>query len=61
MELAAIPTENRTCLVYPIDSITENPYAGNALKSGLRGLRRLRVGVYQGTCTRSLQAWRLLS
>ena len=43
-ELERVPRRDRERLVEAIDRLAENPYAGNALKGGLRGLRRLRVG-----------------
>ena len=30
-----------------IDRLSDNPYAGSALKGDLRGLRRIRVGDYR--------------
>ena len=46
-ELASIPQPARTRAVHAIDGLREQPLAGSALKGGLRGLRRLRVGDYR--------------
>ena len=46
-ELARLPTDVRERLISAIDSLAETPLAGSALKGGLLGLRRLRVGNYR--------------
>ena len=46
-ELARLPRDVRERLVDAIDGLAEEPLAGNALKGGMRGLRRLRVGDYR--------------
>lgn len=46
-ELARIPQPTRTRLARAIDGLGERPLAGVALKGGMRGLRRLRVGAYR--------------
>ena len=46
-ELARLPRDARERLVDAIDGLGEEPLAGNLLKGGLRGLRRLRVGDYR--------------
>ena len=45
--LARIPKPDRTRIVNAIDDLAEHPHAGSALKGGLRGLRRIRVGGYR--------------
>ena len=45
--LARIPRHDRVRIVDAIDGLAEQPHAGTALKGGLRGLRRLRVGGYR--------------
>ena len=42
--LARIPAKDRARIVDAIDGLAEYPHAGGALKGGLRGLRRIRVG-----------------
>ena len=46
-ELARLPRDARERLVDAIDSLSETPLAGSALKGQLLGLRRLRVGNYR--------------
>ncbi len=46
-ELARIPQQAKSRLVHAIDGQYEQPLAKSALKGGLRGLRRLRVGGYR--------------
>ena len=46
-ELARLPRDARERLIDAIDRLGEEPLAGNVLKGGLRGLRRLRVGDYR--------------
>lgn len=46
-ELARLPNDVRERLIGAIDSLAEAPLAGSALKGGLLGLRRLRVGSYR--------------
>jgi len=46
-ELHRLRAADRSRLVGAIDGLAENPYSGNALKGGLTGLRRLRVGSYR--------------
>ena len=46
-ELGHVPWRERERLVKAIDALAEHPFSGNALKGGLRGLRRLRVGDYR--------------
>lgn len=43
-ELERVPRGEREQIVEAIDGLAEPPFAGSALKGGLRGLRRLRVG-----------------
>ena len=43
-ELAGVPQPLRARVVNAIDRLAEQPLAGNPLKGGLRGLRRLRIG-----------------
>lgn len=45
--LGRIPKHDRVRIVDAIDGLAEHPHAGAALKGGLRGLRRLRVGGYR--------------
>ena len=46
-ELARVPQQAKSRLVHAIDGLHKQPLAGSALKGGLRGLRRLRVGNYR--------------
>ena len=46
-ELSRVAERDRLVIVNAIDRLTENPFLGNALKGGLRGLRRLRIGDYR--------------
>ena len=46
-ELEAIPQPARSRLAQAIDTLSQQPFQGNPLKGGLRGLRRLRVGDYR--------------
>ena len=46
-ELASLPRDVRERLIKAIDRLGEEPMAGNLLKGGLRGLRRLRIGSYR--------------
>ncbi len=46
-ELKRVARKDRTRIVAAIDRLAENPFLGNALKGGRRGLRRLRVGDYR--------------
>lgn len=46
-ELARLPRDARERLIDAIDRLGEEPLAGSALKGGMRGLRRLRVGDYR--------------
>ena len=46
-ELASLPRDARERLIGAIDGLGDEPLAGSALKGGLRGLRRLRVGDYR--------------
>ena len=46
-ELQRIERSDRERLIAAIDRLAENPFAGNALKGELRGLRRIRVGDYR--------------
>ena len=46
-ELARLPRDARERLIKAIDRLGEEPMAGNLLKGGLRGLRRLRIGSYR--------------
>lgn len=46
-ELARLPRDARERLIDAIDRLGEEPLSGSALKGGLRGLRRLRVGDYR--------------
>ena len=45
--LGRIPKHDRVRIVDAIDGLAEHPHAGTALKGGLRGLRRIRVGGYR--------------
>ena len=45
--LSRIPKQDRVRIVDAIDGLAEHPHAGSALKGGLRGLRRIRVGGYR--------------
>ncbi len=46
-ELKRIPQPARTRVVHAIDGLGGQPLTGSALKGGLRGLRRLRIGDYR--------------
>lgn len=46
-DLRRIDIQDRERLASAIDGLKENPYAGTALKGALRGLRRVRVGIYR--------------
>lgn len=46
-ELARVPKPDRQRLIQEIDGLAAQPLAGVALKGGLRGLRRIRVGNYR--------------
>ena len=46
-ELRRVSKPDRARIVAAIDRLTETPHLGAALKGGLRGLRRLRVGDYR--------------
>ena len=46
-ELGHVPRRERERLVEAIGALAEHPFSGNALKGGLRGLRRLRVSDYR--------------
>lgn len=46
-ELRRVSKPDRARIVAAIDRLTETPRLGAALKGGLRGLRRLRVGDYR--------------
>ncbi len=46
-ELKRVVKPHRTRIVAAIDRLAETPHLGAALKGGLRGLRRLRVGGYR--------------
>lgn len=46
-ELGHVPRRERERLVAAIDALAEHPFSGNALKGGLRGPRRIRVGDYR--------------
>ena len=46
-ELARIPQPTRGRLTDSIDGLGAQPYAGQPLRGGMRGLRRLRVGDYR--------------
>lgn len=43
-ELKRVPAPDRRRIVEAIDGLKEYPHAGRALKRGLQGLRRIRVG-----------------
>lgn len=45
--LARLPKHDRVRIVDAIDGLAKHPHAGSALKGGLRGLRRIRVGRYR--------------
>lgn len=45
--LGRIPKHDRARIVDAIDGLAEHPHTGTALKGGLRGLRRIRVGGYR--------------
>jgi len=45
--LAAIDATNRRRLVAAIDALAMDPLRGQALKGGLTGLRRIRVGDFR--------------
>ena len=46
-ELRHVAKPDRTRIVAAIDRLAETPYLGTALKGGLKGLRRVRVGNYR--------------
>ena len=46
-ELARVPRQARLLVIRAIDGLGEQPLAGSALKGGLRGVRRIRVGDYR--------------
>ena len=46
-ELRRVSKLDRARIVAAIDRLAETPHLGAALKGGLRGLRRLRVGDYR--------------
>jgi mRNA interferase RelE/StbE len=46
-DLAAIDATNRRRLVAAIDALAMDPLRGQALKGGLTGLRRIRVGDFR--------------
>ena len=46
-ELRRVAKPDRTRIVAAIDRLAEAPYLGTALKGGLKGLRRIRVGNYR--------------
>ncbi|MDE0082092.1 MAG: type II toxin-antitoxin system RelE/ParE family toxin [Gammaproteobacteria bacterium] len=46
-ELRRVAKPDRTRIVAAIDRLAEAPYLGVALKGGLKGLRRIRVGNYR--------------
>ena len=46
-ELGRVPRRERERLIEAIDALAEHPLSGNALKGGLRGLRRIRAGDYR--------------
>jgi len=46
-ELAAIDATSRRRLVAAIDALAMDPLRGQALKGGLTGLRRIRVGDFR--------------
>ena len=46
-ELRRVAKPDRTRIVAAIDRLAEAPYLGTALKGGLKGLRRIRVGSYR--------------
>ena len=46
-ELRRVAKPDRTRIVAAIDRLAEAPYLGAALKGGLKGLRRSRVGEYR--------------
>lgn len=46
-ELERIGKVDRSRLVEAIERLSESLFQGNALRGGLRGLRRLRVGDYR--------------
>ena len=46
-ELRRVSKPDRARIVAAIDRLVETPHLGAALKGGLRGLRRLRVGDYR--------------
>lgn len=46
-ELRRIAKTDRRRLVEAIGRLLESPFLGNALRGGLRGLRRLRLGDYR--------------
>ena len=46
-ELGRIPNPMRGRIALAIDALAEQPFRGSVLKGELRGLRRVRVGVYR--------------
>ena len=46
-QLKRIPATDRRQIAAAIDHLAQRPLQGKALKGGLRGLRRLRVGRYR--------------
>ena len=46
-ELARLPRHDRERIIFAIDRLGDNPWAGSPLKGNLRGLRRVRVGDYR--------------
>ena len=46
-ELRRVAKPDRMRMVAAIDRLAETPYFGTALKGGLKGLRRIRVGDYR--------------
>ena len=46
-ELSKLSDSDRLRIVASIDQLAETPHLGFALKGGLQGLRRIRVGPYR--------------
>ena len=46
-DLERVNKADRTRIAAAIDRLRDHPFAGNALKGDLRGLRRLRIGDYR--------------
>lgn len=46
-ELAGVAQPHRSRLIDAIDDLPNQPLAGAALKGGMRGLRRMRIGSYR--------------